>query len=293
MVPARIAARRLDGDERPVTVFNWHLFHDSEETGRQSERVMNVEEVINRATALIDVFPDAFNKEGVADVKHPNNRFILMGDSNGRNHQCGEFTWWVRRLREEFGYVVDVSTAAVDANNRTWDMHYSGAPLTDNDIGVFGDCNNPFWAATTSPDGAPQGCPFQFQHRQDWNSDQDFSEQSWFPWWAATSRHKDFTERAGTRFDTIILVGRGWADDDPVLTYKVMSDNDRPSPANDYAGGGVEMWATLGDCTAGAVAANQGYAPGASIHSCGTSAGAPALASDHKPVGARLRIYAR
>ncbi len=73
----------------------------------------------------------------------------------------------------------------------------------------------------------------------------------------------------------IVLVGRGWADDDPVLGYKVLVQTctDAGSVANDA----------------------RGYAPNDSL-GCdddptgGTRPGAPAMHTDHRPMGARLRV---
>jgi hypothetical protein len=51
------------------------------------------------------------------------------------------------------------------------------------------------------------------------------------------------------------------------------------------------MWAHWDDCSRGLVAS--GYAPHVALGPCGTTPGSPALLSDHRPIGARLRIYAR
>jgi len=287
-VPARLSARRLGGVDRPVTLFNWHLLNEDE---RQGGRRMNVEHMITRARALIGQVPGAFNKDGVNDPKHPGNRFIIIGDSNGLNNQCGEFTGWIRRLREEFGYAVDVSSAALDGDDRTWDQHYSGAPITDPLAGSYGNCQDPRWARPTSTNGAPHGRPYHFVHRADWQSTPDPSTTSWFPWWASSSRNAGFGDAAGNRFDVIILVGRGWSTDDPVRGYAVMADRQEPSAASGYLGGGVEMYIDSSNCGAGLAAS--GYAPQVALPPCGTTPGAPALVSDHKPIGARLRIYAR
>lgn len=110
----------------------------------------------------------------------------------------------------------------------------------------------------------------------------------------------------------IVLVGRGWADDDPVVDYKVMSDANYRSPM-DPGSLGVEMWrphtllnlnsvgaVLVQTCPdAGSVANDaRSYAPNYSL-GCdddptgGTRPGAPAMHTDRRPMGARLRVWSR
>jgi hypothetical protein len=328
-VPARLRARRSlgrnGGTDRPVAFFNWHLFHYPE---KFDQRATNVENLIKSIKYLMARPADgsyapgacAFNKECVNHPLHYANRVLIMGDSNMKNHQCGEFAWTLRRLREEFGYAIDASAAVVDPMNRTYDMHWSGAPLTDPRMSLWGTCQETDgpWSKLVNADGTHTGCPFRFQHRLNWNeagdvstvdvSNQpwyslwpvdfsswavDFSTDSWYPWWATTTQDPDNTNKGGGRFDMVFLVGRGWAYDDPVLTYRVMPHREEPAPTNGMLGGGVELGFNVDTCEGPVADGNANYAPNVSVNGCGTGEGAPAIRSDHIPTGARLRIWGR
>jgi hypothetical protein len=86
--------------------------------------------------------------------------------------------------------------------------------------------------------------------------------------------------------------------DDPVLSYAIMSDSNYESPMNPE-GRGVEMYRDDNCDRPGSVANDsRGYAPNHSL-GCdswvngGVKAGAPALHSDHRPMGVRLRVWSR
>jgi hypothetical protein len=309
-VPARLRARRSLGTnaatDRPVAFFNWHLFFEPKAF---DQRATNVDNLIKSIKYLMVRPADgnfaagacAFNKECANDPKHRTNRIIIVGDSNMKSHQCGEFAWTLERLRAEFGYAVDASAAVVDPMNRTFDMHWSGASLTNSNTSIWGTCrekNGP-WSKTVNADGEENGCPFQFQHRTNFNDAIDFTTKSWYPWWAATTQDQNDSSKGGGRMDVVLLVGRGWADDDPVLTYRVMAHHGEPSPMNGMLGGGVEIGFDPASCE-GPVRDEPcvddkpcNYAPNVPITHCGTHPGAPAIRSDHIPTGARLRIWGR
>jgi len=303
-VPARLRARRSLGanasTDRPVAFFNWHLFHEPDAF---DARATNVENLIKSMKYLMARPADgsyapgacAFNKECVNHPKHYANRILIVGDSNMRNHQCGEFAWTLRRLREEFGYAIDASAAVVDPMDRTYDMHWSGAPLTDPRMSLWGSCRQTGgpWSKTVNADGTLAGCPFQFQHRANWNEAVDFSTDSWYPWWAATAQDVDDSNKGGGRFDMVVLVGRGWAYDDPVLTYRVMPHREEAAPTNGMLGGGVELGFNVDTCEGPVANGNGNYAPNVSVNGCGTGEGVPAIRSDHIPTGARVRIWGR
>jgi hypothetical protein len=94
----------------------------------------------------------------------------------------------------------------------------------------------------------------------------------------------------GERLSLIVLVGRGWAYDDAVVDYSVMSDSNHFSPLNPSERG-VEMWSDCRD-EGGVAADERGFRPRYRL-GCGTGRGAPALHTDHRPMGVRLRVLDR
>src|SRR5262249_13385672 len=54
-----------------------------------------------------------------------------------------------------------------------------------------------------------------------------------YPWWASTSAGSG----RSSRLDAILLVGRGWAYDDPVVLYKPMASLPYPQIGNGYDDG--------------------------------------------------------
>jgi hypothetical protein len=237
--------------------------------------------------------PGAFNRAPATDTTrtsryHSQNRFIIIGDWNVRAHECGEHYWMLRMLRQRYGYAVDVSMTAVDfagslkQGTHVGDGGYNGEVPVDYQHHV-----------TSDPRLPPAWYGWQSTHEHTFFSD--------FPWWAVDWRGQTSSANSvGERLSMIILVGGGWAYDDPVLAYSLMSDSNDVSPMN-LDGQGVEMWRPDACSDEGAVANrgdDQSYAPSYSL-GCDTSAGggtrpgAPALHSDHKPMGVRLRIWNR
>jgi hypothetical protein len=190
---------------------------------------------------------------------------IVLGDFNMMAHSYGEHYWFLQELRERYGYAVDVSMA-VDfvAQNDTFGLHDRSGVL----------------------DGSLR--PKPYQSYEEWREAPIHNSSSDYPWWAGTYRAKTGgLAGKGERLDAVILVGKGWAYDDPVREYMVMSDRQNASPLNPD-GGGVEMWMG-GDAV---VDGRNNYAPNHDL-GFGTEPGKPALHSDHVPVGVRLRVFSR
>jgi hypothetical protein len=307
-IPVKLRAKRGlgrdAGTDRPVAFFNWHLYYETPNFSQRRENVENMVKAIKYLMARPSSgrFPlgaCAFNKECKNDPRHYANRIIIVGDSNMHNHRCGEFMWNIRRLREEFGYAVDVSSATLDASNRTFDMQFSGAPLTDPNAEQFVHCEANGASKTAEGPAGTAGCPYHYQGLYNWNLNTaaGLNLASWYPWWAATSQNEHAHDNGGERYDVVFLVGRGWAYDDPILSYRVLSHRDDPSPMaspmNGYLGGGIEAAYDVNDCVGNVADGHGNYAPNFQLRSCGVGEGSPAIRSDHVPIGARLRIWAR
>lgn len=300
---ARAGSWRGDGRDRPIAVFNVHL--EASEGARDfAPRLGEVRSLMNKVDALLAAEPSAFNR-AIGDTTrtnphHAQNRFIIVGDWNIRAHECGEHYWILRMLRERYGYAVDVSMARADAaGSLKQSMHTGDASYVGEVPGGY----QHMW--TTDPRQPPAWTSWQSTH--------DHAYDSAFPWWATDWRDKTSTpDLAGERLSMIVLVGKGWADDDPVLDYTVMSDSNYRSPMN-LAARGIEMWRPhtyrqypgglrelVQTCPdAGSVANDtRGYAPNYSL-GCdgdaagGTNPGAPAMHTDHRPMGTRLRVWSR
>jgi hypothetical protein len=267
-IPARTAARRYGSSaDRPIAAFNLHLEYADKDSHTRLKEIRSLISTIDR---LLEKDPDAFNSDrNNPDRRHPKfyqNRIVVLGDFNIHSHICGEHYWIVNELRKHFGYAVDVS----QGGDLTGDNHFG---MHDH-LGVLG----------------ADGVPDPYQSYADWRDWPNFTSQSIFPWWATSHRDRDFTTQKNSRderYDGIILVGKGWAYDDPVRSYMIMSDRDDVSPLNPY-GGGVEMWRGANLVTDG----GNNYAPNYSL-GYGTTAGKPALHSDHLPVGVKLRVFVR
>ncbi|MBI4509296.1 MAG: hypothetical protein HY698_06645 [Deltaproteobacteria bacterium] len=294
---AKLAAWRGDEAARPISVFNVHM-ESSEGPADFAPRVGELKSLMNIVDKLLIADHRAFNRAPETDgakssPKHYQNRFMIVGDWNVRAHECGEHYWMLRMLRERYGYAVDVSMAKVDfTGSLKQSMHVGDSGYGADEVPVG---YQHMW--TDDPRSPPAWTAWSTEHEHGFFSD--------FPWWAVDWRGKTPTaNNAGERLSMIVLVGRGWAYDDPVLDYTVMSDSNDFSPMNLH-GRGVEMWqpTALGFpiCPDEGAVSNhptRSYAPNHSLGcdysaSGGTNPGAPALHSDHKPMGARLRIWSR
>ena len=291
MSAATIKVYRGGGGDIPVALFNVHL-EASDGAADFTTRHGEVTDVINTIKDMIQAQPKAFNPMGERKTKARGNRFIVLGDWNTRTHECGEHYWLLRRFREEFGYAVDAAMAMPDLNGKgslgmhAWDDGYDG---TDKDYPK--NFQYPFWTNADLPDS--------------WESEDppDHTVSSKYPWWAATGRTKTHGMRGGERYDMIFLVGLGWRTDDPLLEYKVMVDRNKnkfnSASLMDNTGRAVNMFGHRPACSPNSVyrkgqegyAAGKSYAPNHALGSCGTKPGAPALETDHRPVGVRLRVW--
>lgn len=289
----KAAARRYSGTptvtsaDRPIAVFNVHLEYNYPDS---DDRYMEMQSLIDIIKSMLAKEPQAFNNGVPGDsprnssAHHYQNRIIIMGDTNINTHACGEHYVLTRLLRENFGYAVDVAMAAQGSIEKKLAMH---------DVGVY---NNGL-------------VPIPFRSFANWQGMSEAAKfaQTEYPYWSRTFRGKTGREFAtgsqdGERHDVVWLVGKGWAYDDPVLSYQVMSDSTRVTPMNP-SGRGVEMWAGrpgddggANDGTEGSVPDGSalGYAPNHPLYSTnGTRRGKPALHSDHRPVGVRLRVFTR
>ena len=274
---------------KPIAVVNWYLPHEADWVYHRRQAVNTM---IDKIKKLIDGAPQAFRTadltlSGNPSYRHAGNRLIILGDSNMQNHRCGEINDTIRKLREAFGYAVDVSMAALDRDFRTFDMHYNGTPITNLKTGATfqNDCLG------NSPYSGP-GCPYGFRHVERWR--QDASPLPRFSTDPAVQRHTWWAQTTddGERLDVILLVGLGWTNDDPVQDYLVMSDKNPASHANGYRGGGVEFIRAFDGTPYYDVSGAGSYAPAydASSGEANSVAGAPAVATDHRPVGVRLRV---
>jgi hypothetical protein len=300
-IPARVNVRREGGQDRPVLVFGLHLLSGAgkdEFEGRRSEvnGIANrVEEILTKNGAA-----QLLNKDGTADLDAEGNRLVLVGDWNSYAHGCGEHYWLLRRLRERFGFAVDVAMADTDADHWGYGMHNftqnlddKGLPVPYGDRGAWTELPGDKWVHPVATSGTLS-----------------------YPWYARTFRStRAEASFGGDRHDMIILVGKGWASDDAVRAYNVMQDNDRYNPftVNDDFGlplGGVNMY---GKGNAMLTVGKPNYRPNHELgwtwceaiigpltqlicvsdyqtKMLGKNRGSPALFTDHLPIAARLRV---
>jgi hypothetical protein len=230
------------------------------------------------------MFNNANSTSGMAD----GNRILLMGDFNWYPHGYGENRWFMRKLRERFGYAVDAAAADRDSYANFYDMHqFRGSPFVTD-----------------------KGLPYQYTSRDEYNDMTDAGVYWWwpgvwqhyYPYWASTYHGETSTFRnAGERHDAIVLVGKGWAADDPVRKYLHMhttTEYDSPFAMKDAQNRilavDIAPWGD-GDVPNGSSGARH-YRPQFDIHgdrypsdTC-TQNGCAASETDHIPVAARLRV---
>ena len=180
--------------------------------------------------------------------------------------------------------------AAVDRDNRTFDMHYSGGQLTDFRTGTYGDCQDGDWVAMW-PYGESFGCPFRYPPASNWESlggQHTTGPLQPYQWWAGTTSEQG---GGGSRLDVVLLVGLGWADDDPVREYLAMADIDVPNIANGFQPAGVEIRHHCHEPQVVTLGSPVNYQPENQVcPEVAAQPGAIAFRSDHKPVGTRLRV---
>lgn len=291
-----------DDNGEPVTIVNVHL-ESSDGASDFMARRNELWDLVATIKDLLAAEPTAFNSDGNPDPLAPGNRIIILGDYNIRSHECGEHYWFVRELREQFGWAVDAAMAMPDLNGgATLGMHTSDAGYYwANGFGYpigfqyFFWTNNDLVPAWVQED--PRNYTTQSRYRGLYN---DHRRDALAPWWASTGRTKDpGIASTGERYDVIMLVGKGWANDDAVLNYQVMVDRNKNDGNRhsllENSGRAVEMWAQCNDDAVfdsdeAGYEAGKSYQPNHNV-GCGTQPGDAALNTDHRPVGARLRIW--
>jgi hypothetical protein len=233
---------------------NLHLRDGS---GAWINRVSQVKDLIKKLKKMLKDDPRAFNPKGDTRARHHQNRIILMGDFNWSSHHCGEHYWTLEALRKAFGYAVDVAMA------KDFDMHDVRGAINAN--------------------GVPRG----WQSSKSWKKNP--ASTPGFPWWMATYRGtKNNGLGRSDRYDAIILVGKGWAYDDPVRSYEVAWDRGGRNPMTRSNRGGIEMSDTSN------LVRNTGYRPSHSLKpGVSPKRGSPALDSDHLPIRAKVRLFLR
>ncbi len=279
MIPGRVAAKRYGSNpDLPIAVFNMHF--DSEVVTARSW--FGIDRLISKVKTLMTRNPLAFNREGNTSPLSSENRFIIFGDSNLSAHDCGEHYAMLRKLRENFGYAVDVAMAAAPAE-KWYGMHDNGRYVYSTG-GVYAP--DPFVSVTD--------WRARFDNPVVWPDPLNSPD---FPWWSSTWRGKTngFSKR-GERYDVVWLVGLGWASDDPVRVYTIMSDNHDTRGEFTRDGGCVRMWTGALDslnhpnwCGSDP---SKTYRPNRALCS-GTDCYRAALYTDHLPIGARLRVQSR
>jgi hypothetical protein len=270
----------------PVAVFNLHPEHED-----RTWRYGDFRDLLNLMHRLLETQPSYFNTASDPST-FADNRIILLGDLNLESHRCGEHYWILELLRSHFGYAVDLASALPDSNTNSFGMHNYDAEVTLDNVPTL---------YQPRVDGIENWTDFDDSDPDKWRVPGSLTLYSNFPWWAKTFRgNQSSPGYGGDRHDAIILVGRGWENDDPVRAYEVMQDSihDGPFTRHDAAGNpvGVEMFYDGG---AGAVP-NSGlnYNPRHDINTTcvmgtgtGTGPGRPALMTDHRPIAGRIRIY--
>lgn len=302
MAPAKVSSYRGEQQpDRPIAVFNLHL-ESSKGAADFRARRNELDDAIRTIKDLLLADPRAFNAVGDTNPRGLDNRMILFGDFNTRTHECGEHYWFVRELREHFGYAVDTAMATPDRfGNATLGMHTRDDGYDPGPAGWPVGFQYAFWSHPALVPAWSHEIPRNHTPFSRYSGQfTDHRKDALHPWWASTGR----TETGGygqngERYDFVVLVGLGWSLDDAVLEYKVMTDRNRNALNSgslmDATGRAVEMWT---DCSNDSVldAGDPDYVEGLSYQpnwdvGCGTQPGSAALKTDHRPVGVRLRVW--
>lgn len=289
-VPARAMVRRFGTNtDRPVVVFNVHL-----EANDNDERLAEVRRWMDLVDLLLARTPGAFSTRADAlasSARNPDLRLILQGDLNLQPHKCGEHYWIVEELRRHFGYAVDVAMALPHSADWMLGQHDAGTGYA---AGGFPPGYQPY-SDTRATDYRADGVqsPEAWQVTENMSGPLD-AQPPGFPWWAATFRGKRTHPRSySERHDLFVLVGQGWAGDDPVLNYAPMNVQNEVGSNPLHPDNRAVATLISTDCSNEVVRWDSplSYAPSWPISPCGTTRGAPALHTDHIPIGARLRVW--
>ncbi len=304
-IPAKAQVNKPAGVDRPVAVFSVHL--NTGDADGEDERYYEVNALIEKMKAFRDLNPSSFYAAGLGSASEAT-RIIIVGDTNMYTHECGENYWFLRRLRAEFGYAVDVGMADEESASSSYGMHNYGASTVS--VAPYGFVPALFQRIGQWVDGVDlTGAPVSEANQWTWDPDPAPGALETFPWWARTFRSRTLGDKGwGDRHDLVILVGKGWANDDPVASYAVMQDHVRTTPdgsCSPFAVSdgahclGVEMFHD--GCTTGGFAiprpghavpdGNGNYRPHRAMCPGFDQEGMPAVRTDHRPVGVRLRVF--
>src|SRR5205085_6836347 len=112
-IPGKTRVHRWSAEgtaDQPIMVYNVQL---EPWVQGANNRVQELDSLIATIEQQLAFSPDHFNHGG-PDATSPTfegNRIILLGDFNASSHDFGENRWMVKRLRDEFGWAVDVAAA--------------------------------------------------------------------------------------------------------------------------------------------------------------------------------------
>jgi hypothetical protein len=312
-VPMRAAANRVSGTGgfagKPVTVFHvyWASGGDDNVMARRKANADNQVEIVAQ---LLLQRPSSFNPAANPNLHDPDNRIILLGDFNTANTRYAEINHTLAAMREKFGYAIDVAQAVTDRSDdlaRTLDSHYNSLPLMK------------LLLPNEMYDSA--GVPTGYFSPYAWDADKtnhfrvpgplpNLGNERFYPWWTSTLTGFEDGRADGAgpeRLDVVLLVGRGWSKDDPVRGYTVPPTAENPSGQigeNPMAGRGqdgrpelgaidIRQWCELSrEHNSGDLVRSHptSYEPEFD-RVCKDEPGKKvAWLSDHKPVGARLRV---
>jgi hypothetical protein len=299
-IPAKAQANRPGGVNRPVAVFSIHL--NSGDASGADERLWEMNDLINKMKAFRTLNPGSFFNALLGNADE-STRIIVLGDTNMYTHECGEHYNVLRRLREEFGYAVDVAMADEESASSAYGMHNYGAQTVTSGASTF--VPTLFQRISQWTSGVDSlGNPVSAADLWTWDPDPAPGATRTFPWWARTFRGRTNGDKGwGDRHDLVILVGKGWLKDDPVASYAVMQDHVRTTPDGSCSPfsvvmngqcRGVELFhdgcSTGGPGTAVPDVAGN-YRPHHAMCAGYDQPGKPAMRSDHRPAGVRLRIF--
>jgi hypothetical protein len=315
----RSAVSRVDGAASgghvgaPVMVVHTYYDSDTDDAGNRLEQATRVRDVLVNLLALD---PYGFNTAGSNNLLHAGNRIIVLGDQNMANTNNSEVNSELEMFRGAFGYAVDVSMAATDGNGdlaRAMDTHYGCLPLMDARM-LSVEIEPPFVTRETwfsDPVAGPNGTVFPaLGYRLPGLKDLDLHSvdrhvsELFHPWWNSTeTTYESYRPVGGDRNDVVLLVGLGWAEDDPVRHYLVpsvleLTEMMEPNPnagRNRYGEiehGGIDIrrYCDRPDYVHGS--AGDSYEP-EFTNVCGVHDDATkqiVYQSDHRPIGARLRV---
>jgi len=301
-----VSLRATTSHGQPILFIGVHL-----RTSGPTVRAGQVKDLANRILRFLDLQPGLANAHGEASGTGLFNRIVIVGDWNVRAHRGGETYPLLRILREKLGYALDVAIA-LSGSTEPWiatGMHVLGQrgcfhaeTEIANEECTCGGQHGGHGMHHAGPPHKTFDAMTIWEKFEPTLAPQDqcnLNTALHLPWWAGTWRGKranvlDGETTTTDRHDLIILAGRGWETDDPVRSYRVVQDANIPSNyfaprkdstcADSCSGRGVSLFP-------GAPGGPGDYAPRYSLLGHGSQAGSAALRTDHRPIGATLRIW--